>query len=562
MKNILATVSSLDKVFPNEKPRLWQSEYSAFSNEVFNFQVACYTEDMLFNCRIEVESTLNDNISVRLVEPLPAHLSEKKGENDRYILKRKQNSTLYPELLRPLSTVGETIRKKMWTAFWLTVNGAQKTIAAGDYDIVIRLYYDGDKLFKECTFKLTVLGTELPDSDLSYTAWFHYDCIAYQHQVDMFSDAFYEVLNGYLKSAVSHGMTMLYTPLFTPPLDTAVGHERETAQLVDVKIADSGAYTFGFAKLERFMDNAVRQGIKQFEFSHLATQWGAWYCPKIMAEKGGETVRVFGWDTPSDGDEYLAFLDAFLAALASFTAQRAAVPVSFHISDEPGVENMARFIKLRDVIVKHFPDAKIMDALCALDFYQKGIINVPVAATDHADTFIQANCLDWVYYCSWQRRNYVSNRFFNMPSQRNRILGMQLYYTHAKGFLHWGFNFYNTILSTRPVNPYVVTDAGGGFESGDCFFVYPDGNGVLESLRHEVFYDGLNDYRALLLLESLCGRAAVVNLLQAQGMSGFTKYKKSAKWHIRFREKLNKRIMNETQKVKMGETSNVEHATT
>ena len=42
---------------------------------------------------------------------------------------------------------------------------------------------------------------------------------------------------------------MLLTPVFTPPLDTAVGGERRTVQLVDVK-AEGNQYTFGFANLK------------------------------------------------------------------------------------------------------------------------------------------------------------------------------------------------------------------------------------------------------------------------------------------------------------------------
>lgn len=54
----------------------------------------------------------------------------------------------------------------------------------------------------------------------------------------------------------------------------------------------------------------------------------------------------------------------------------------------------------------------------------------------------------------------------NMPSARNRILGCQLWRNKAKGFLHWGFNFYNDGLSHRSIDPFCVTDAGGHFPAG------------------------------------------------------------------------------------------------
>lgn len=85
----------------------------------------------------------------------------------------------------------------------------------------------------------------------------------------------------------------------------------------------------------------------------------------------------------------------------------------------------------------------------------------------------------------------------------------------------------------------MITDAGGAFESGDSFLVYPNGDGVLESLRHEVFFDGLQDRQALYLLENMKGRAFVLNLLTEAGISGFTEYKKADGFLSGFRLNVN-----------------------
>ena len=76
-------------------------------------------------------------------------------------------------------------------------------------------------------------------------------------------------------------MNMLYVPLFTPPLDTEVGGERTTVQLVGAT-RQNGKYSFDFSELKRFMDFAAAHKIKYYEMSHLTTQWGAKACPKIM----------------------------------------------------------------------------------------------------------------------------------------------------------------------------------------------------------------------------------------------------------------------------------------
>ena len=103
-------------------------------------------------------------------------------------------------------------------------------------------------------------------------------------------------------------MNMLYVPLFTPPLDTEVGGERTTVQLVGVT-RQNGKYSFDFSELKRFMDFAAAHKIKYYEMSHLTTQWGAKACPKIMAKTENGCERIFGWDTSSLSEEYKAFFD-------------------------------------------------------------------------------------------------------------------------------------------------------------------------------------------------------------------------------------------------------------
>ena len=135
-----------------------------------------------------------------------------------------------------------------------------------------------------------------------------------------------------------------------------------------------------------------------------------------------------------------------------------------------------------------------------------------------------------------------------MPSQRNRIWGIQLYLSGARGFLHWGFDFYNSGLSLFEIDPYEDTNGGGFFPGGDSFMVYPvkadkDGkgrDGAIPSLRCEVFYDGMQDCLALRALEEKRGRAFVLDMLREEGVEGLNVYPRSAAWHRAFREKVNR----------------------
>ena len=117
------------------------------------------------------------------------------------------------------------------------------------------------------------------------------------------------------------------------------------------------------------------------------------------------------------------------------------------------------------------------------------------------------------YYCCSQEQK-VPNRFIAMPSRRNRIMGVLSYVYDLAGFLQWGFNFYFSQYSRKLIDPFASTDSDGAFPAGDPFLVYPgQGGKPLDSIRHEVFYDGLQDLRALRLLESKIGREAVLALI-------------------------------------------------
>jgi len=153
------------------------------------------------------------------------------------------------------------------------------------------------------------------------------------------------------------------------------------------------------------------------------------------------------------------------------------------------------------------------DALSEYEFFKNGLVKEAVVSNDHIAPFIENHVPNlWAYYCSWQG-NKVGNRFFAMPSYRNRILGVQMYKANLRGFLHWGYNFYYTRLSKSVVDPYKETACGMEFVSGDAYSVYPYRDGVVPSLRMKVFYDALQDMRLLYLLEEKVGREAVIAAL-------------------------------------------------
>ena len=279
---------------------------------------------------------------------------------------------------------------------------------------------------------------------------------------------------------------------------------------------------------------------------HLFSQWGAKYAPKIIAIENGKEKQIFGWNTKADSKEYQDFLRQFVPVLVEYLKNKGiAEQTYFHISDEPNDNNIDTYRKARECVREYLKDFPVIDALSNISFYKEGVVDYPVSTNQHILEFLaQGVKHPWVYYCSGEYVD-VSNRFFAMPSSRNRILGIQLYLYEIEGFLHWGYNYYNSQYSIRKIDPYRVTDADDAFPSGDSFLVYPgeDGNAV-ESLRLLVLEEGFEDCRALKLLEQYKGKKYVHNLVnQIAGMNiTFEKYPVESEFFENLRARINKEL--------------------
>lgn len=413
---------------------------------------------------------------------------------------------------------------------------------AGEQPLEISLVAEDDILQDRKTTSLTILTAELPAQSLLRTEWFHADCLADYYGVEVFSEAHWEIIGNFMQMAGEHGINMILTPLFTPPLDTAIGSERPTVQLVDVTL-ENGRYLFDFPKLKRWLDLAQSRGLKFFEMSHLFTQWGAKAAPKIMAWQDGALRRIFGWDTPAAGREYKEFLAAFLPQLVCFLETNGiADRCYFHISDEPSHEDIPAYKAARDMVRPHIKDMPIIDALSDLSFYKTGIVEKPIPASDHIEPFLAEKVPGlWTYYCCGQAVD-VANCFMAMPAARVRVLGIQLFKFDIEGFLHWGYNFYNSQHSLQRIDPYSNTDSLGAFPSGDAFLVYPGkGSKPEPSLRLKLLDQAMSDLRALRLLEKLTSRQYVLDLLE-EGLAKpltFSEYPHDAAWLLSLRRKIN-----------------------
>lgn len=525
------TVGNLEKVLPHVKPTLTENSGTTLSGEKFSFQIVAVPDVCLMDCRLHV--TADIPFTVYSIGLVPARFSYQ-PDHDDYIL--GEGLTLFPDVLKPYGGEEFFLSANVYTAFTVSFTAEN----AGEHVFKIKL--TGEKgVTAETEYSVKVYSSRPAENDLVVTNWMHYDCISRMADAEPFTDKFYRAAENYIRAAAEHGQTMLYIPMFTPPLDTAVGSERLTVQAVGVTYK-KGKYSFNFENFDKLTALADKCGIKYFELSHMFSQWGAEFCPKIMAETDTGYRRIFGWDTSSEGDEYNEFLAAFLPALTAHLDKKGITERCYlHISDEPAADHLERYGRLKNKVKSLAPSLELIDALSEFDFYEKGYVDLPIVCLSHEKPYFEHGAKFWVYYCCGPYTEHYTNRFMNMPSLRTRILGIQLYLTGIKGFLHWGFNFYNSGLSKWHIDPYTEPSAGGTFPAGDGYVVYPAKDGeVYSSIRLEAFSSGIDDYRACVALERKIGREAVVKLLNESGyQSNFTEYDTDPARFTALRNKIN-----------------------
>lgn len=543
----IKAISSLEKCFLDEhlEDKEEITSFTVFANQPLCYQIALtLSESRLFKNRYNVRLTgdLAPYATMRRVVNMPNHFPCRETvEQDRNYLRFTPG--LYPDLLRPLHYHNMiSLTNNELHAVWISAD-LPEGFAAGNYSLTFELTdAKTAELLASKTVRVRVLATELPPQRLIHTEWFYTDCIANHYHARAFSERHWKLIESFLRTAARNGINMILTPIFTPELDTYIGGERLTTQLLGIEVVGKNKYAFDFAQVDRWIDLCHSLGIRYFEFAHFFTQWGANHAPKIIATVNGKKKRIFGWETDACGEEYPSFLAQMITALTDYLEQKGVLRnCYFHVSDEPKLTDLDQYLRCKNMIEPYLKGAPIIDALSDYAFYETGVLKKPVPGIKHIAPFLENKVEGlWAYYCGDSGVN-VSGRMFAMSLGRTRILGVQLWLHNIEGFLHWGYNFYNNQNSYDVLDPFLYTDGEYFVPAGDTFLVYPgDDETAWESMRLNALREATEDMRLLDLCASRLGREATESLVleAAGGTLTFTEYPRETNFLFRLREKL------------------------
>ena len=337
-----------------------------------------------------------------------------------------------------------------------------------------------------------------PRQDFPVTKWISADSIWEYYKLEPCGERFWQLADAYIANMVAHGCDVIYTPIFNARHEILV----RPAQLLRVKRPAPDRYEFDFTDVQRWVRIALKHGAKHLEFTHFFTPapTSGKHPQRIFERDGKIGPMLWPPEISATSETYRKFLEQFLPQFKAFLeAENIRDRAFFHCADEPdGDAQMADYRKARALLRELAPWMKVMDAMSDTRFATDRLSDMPIPSIVTAPEFTKANCPAWAYFCCGPRDSYVQ-RLLDTPLPKIRMAGWLFYRLGAKGFLHWGYNYWFVFCTAQMSDPFLDASVGAwpGLPAGDPFVVYPGADGPIDSIRWEVFAESLQDYALL-----------------------------------------------------------------
>jgi hypothetical protein len=492
--------SSLRRVYPDSAPGRGELSIIAPRGGRVSFQVCVRNEDAEQPLNVRCVVTAADDLKprVRWVDLVPLRhftpgtpATELEGIGDV--------PGMVPDPLLPISEANFGQRQSH--SFWVTLNvppdatpGARQLKAT----LALRaLKKEAKEVTVELPVRLEVSSLVLrPRKNFPVIHWWRGEATWDYYRTGMFDDPrWWEITRAQLTNMLEHGSDVVYVPIFFDRRETF----KRPCQLLVVNETSPGKYTFDWTRVKQFTDMGRRIGFTRFEWSHLWIYWGVKNPVRVYTEKQkGKFEMLWPPDISGFSDTYVDFLKQFLPEFKAFLDKEGLLEGSyFHLSDEPGHEDIDNYRRAREILRELAPWMKMMDALSSIEYGRQRVTDIPIPLVSAAQAYIDERIPHWVYYCCAPTGEWL-NRFLDTPLTKVRMSGMIFYRLRAEGFLHWGFNYWHRMEQEVVVDPFADSTGGGGVPAGDPFVIYPGKDGKpIDSIRWEVFAESLQDYAIL-----------------------------------------------------------------
>jgi len=494
---------ALEKVFPDTQPPAEAKSEIVLKvgrNDTEDAQVVVRVpqETTVANAYLETADLKGDHGGIIAKDQIFAWwiwytyvLNNPKGNTDPSTYLRKAPA-FFPDAFLEQRTI--RIRDEWTQPLWVSVH-IPKDTAPGEYTGVFNLHITANQepMVYEIPVRITVWDFTLPDEfHLHHTEWFSYWGLADYYRISVGSEEFWAWVERVAADMARHKQDMIITPL---------------TALVAMKQVAPGEFVFDFTMLDRWIETFKKAGVTWIEGSHVGGRSSGWESLIVWGR-----FRVDGVDTASlTEEEFEPYVEAFLRAVyAHLKEKNWADRYVQHIADEPIAANADSWIHRAAKVKTWMPEVPLLDAVILEGL--EGYIDIRVPQIQDIKPGQKRHHKEslWSYVCLSPQGAYP-NRFLDYPLIRNRILFWLSWSMRLEGFLHWGYNYWQTwpeVPVTLDVSPWL--DATGAsiyvqdrqpLPAGDPFIVYPGRKSICSSMRWEDVRNGMEDFEYLYLLE-------------------------------------------------------------
>ncbi len=326
---------------------------------------------------------------------------------------------------------------------------------------------------------------ELSDSKFYYTNWFNLSQLGEQHQLEPWSEPWFEMLDKYAE-LMAHGR------------QNSIIIPHELFQFYDDEIIMEEE------KMLRFINVFRKYDFKYFEAPHLMYRgdnddWGDPELKVVLTKR-----RYYKEGGKIDIEALMNLIHNFVLTndLTDGWLQ--------HIADEPTSVNAQCYKDVVKQVKEIYPEIKIMEATNDRDGIAGAIdIWCPLINDfqENESFFREREKLGekvLVYTCLIPGGKWL-NRTLDMEKLRQVYFGWGAAYYNTGGYLHWGLNQYKVNPYEQSVihHPAPGASANNFLPAGDTHIIYPGKEGPLSSIRFEAHRMGCEDYDLLQMLKPL-----------------------------------------------------------
>ena len=385
----------------------------------------------------------------------------------------------------------------------------------GVYTVKVRLYsamYDQDEiLVAEKSIPLHVYSYVMPESkDFKFylDLWQHNSNVARKHDVKLWSDEHFAVLDSYAESLAALGQKSIFISASESPWGgwKCASNQRHNGNLYEYSIIGitrelDGSFTYDYSKMQRYIDVCTSKGISgDIEVFGIVNIWANEYMSvKPVCEEYGENIRLRYLDKADGCMKYMRKLEEikdYIKSLETYFIETKQIDRVRIAADEPSdIEKYRRSISL---IRELTPAFLFKTAINHAEFIEE----FGESIHDFAP-YLHCACDEYHKLMGYKKENpqkkflyYVCcgpdhpNTFLCSPLSESRLLPIITSYLRFDGFLRWNY----TVWPEDPRKDLRY----GHWRTGDTNFVYPGYNGkVMLSLRYKNFQRGVYDYEIL-----------------------------------------------------------------